>query len=97
MDAAVEATAAEMEEGAEARVEGAPAVVVEETKVPQGCRCAMIHICMPCNFGTGKTHEPSWQGQSYPQSRVIFFVRSDICADCDGRNAIVKTGTFPPP
>ena len=49
------AVAAEMEEREEARVGEAPAAEVEETELLRGCEHAMMRICPPCPFGTGKT------------------------------------------
>ena len=51
----MEGAAADMEEGAEARVGVALAAEVEDPEVPRVCGCAMTHICLPCPFGTGNT------------------------------------------
>ena len=56
------AAAAEMEERVEARVGEAPAADVEDPEVPRGCENAMMRICPPYPFGTGKTCILSWQG-----------------------------------
>ena len=47
--------AKEMEERAEAQFGEAPAVEVEEPEVPRGCERAMMCICPPYPFRTGKT------------------------------------------
>ena len=56
------AAAAEMEERAEERVGEALAADVEDPEVPRGCENAMMRICPPCPFGTGKTCILYWQG-----------------------------------
>ena len=56
-----------MEERAEAQVGEAPAADVEDPEVPRGCKNAMMRICPPCPFGTGKNRLLSWQGQ-FPHS-----------------------------
>ena len=54
--AAVEAVAAaeDKEERAEATVGVAPTIEVENPELPRGCKRAMMRICLPCPFGTGK-------------------------------------------
>ena len=89
--------AADIEEGAEERVGVAPSIEVEEPEVTQWCRCAIMYICPPYTFGTGKTCVLFWWERSSSQSRVMLFVRTGTCADCDGRTASVKTRTFLPP
>ena len=55
VEAVAAAAAAEMEERTEARFGEAPLVEVEEPEVPRGCENAMMRICPPFTFGTGKT------------------------------------------
>ena len=63
---------------------------VEEPEVMQGCERAMMRICPPCPFGTGKTRVLFWQGQSSPYSRVTLFAITGTYADCAGRTVSVK-------
>ena len=97
--AAVEmaAVATDMEEGADARVGVDTTLEVEEPEVQQGCRCAMMCICLPYPFEMGKNHIRLWRVWSSPQSRVTLFVRTGTCADCAGRTVSVKNCMFLPP
>ena len=72
VEAAV-AAAAEMEERAEAWVEGALEVEVEQPEVPQGCGCTTLRIYLTCPFGTGKRVEyPGKDGPPHsPGSRSL--------------------------